>query len=164
MAVPFSRSSRTLTADSFRYTLVALLVAAVLLTGWCVWFFGTTIKFTESSEDLRQGEGGTLIVWFPKDKLSRIHPGQQARFFPTITTAKQTGGIAAVVAEVDHLATQDKGQVVLVIKADRQSAASLTDEWSGRVEVEVESASPASLVMRSSGLASGSAETISGSQ
>ena len=155
MAVPFPRSSRALSADSFRYTLMGLAVAGVLLIGWCVWFFGATVTFMESSSEVQLGEGETLVALFPKDKLSRIARDQHARFFPDNSIIGQAGGIPVVVAEVNRLTQTEKGRVIFLIMADRQLAALLPDELSGRIDVEVERVSPAQLVMRSSGLGSG---------
>ena len=39
MSTPFSRSMQSLAADEFRYSLLGMLLAAVLLSAWAVWFF-----------------------------------------------------------------------------------------------------------------------------
>jgi hypothetical protein len=158
MAVPFPRATRALNADRFRYTLISLAVAGILLICWCFWFFGATIKFTESSEDVWLGDGEVLVAAFPNEKLKHISRGQSARFYPKDSIISQRDGLQAVVAEINH-PENAKGQVSFIVIADRETTALLPDDLNGRVEVEIERLSPAQLVMRSTGLAADSATT-----
>ena len=49
MSTPFSRSMQSLAADGFRYSLSGMLLAAVLLSAWAVWFFIARVTLYEVS-------------------------------------------------------------------------------------------------------------------
>ena len=53
MASPFSRTLRSLEADRSRHSLVGLAVAALLLAGWSVWFFGAEVTLYEGAHSAR---------------------------------------------------------------------------------------------------------------
>jgi membrane fusion protein (multidrug efflux system) len=53
MANTFSRSMASLRDDSYRGSLVCLLLAAVLLGAWGAWFFGARVGLYESTPDAR---------------------------------------------------------------------------------------------------------------
>lgn len=53
MAIPFSRSARSLEADSFRFSAVMLVASLLLLTAWGLWFFFASISLYEVSETAR---------------------------------------------------------------------------------------------------------------
>ena len=53
MAIPFSRSMQSLAADGFRYSLSGVLLAAVLLSAWTIWFFIARVTLYEVSVGAR---------------------------------------------------------------------------------------------------------------
>ena len=53
MSTPFSRSMQSLAADGFRYSLSGMLLAAVLLSAWAVWFFIARVTLYEVSVGAR---------------------------------------------------------------------------------------------------------------
>ncbi|MFQ5904353.1 MAG: HlyD family secretion protein, partial [Candidatus Binatia bacterium] len=53
MATPFSRSTRSLAADGFRRSTWGLLLAAVLLGAWAVWFCLARVAVYEVTDTAR---------------------------------------------------------------------------------------------------------------
>jgi len=49
----FSRSLRALGADSYRWSVVCLLLAAVIFLLWAIWFFGAKVTLYEVSEEAK---------------------------------------------------------------------------------------------------------------
>ena len=64
MSIPFTRSLRSLESDSYRSTLLLLLIASPLFLGWLAWFFTGHVALQEVSEQLAQGDGGLIVVTF----------------------------------------------------------------------------------------------------
>ena len=163
MAVAFARTLRALNADGYRLTLAALAAAMVLLLAWCVWFFVTEITFFETSQDAYVDDEGFVIAQFDSEKLKRIQRGQTARFRPE-GQLLETAGVPLQVAAVSRQPQAAEGQVRLLPprprsadtrSADARSAdarsvatARLWPGLTGRVDVVVERATPARLVLR----------------
>ena len=64
MSIPFTRSLRSLESDSYRSTLILLLVASPLFLGWLAWFFTGQVALQEVSEQFTQGDAGLIVVTF----------------------------------------------------------------------------------------------------
>ena len=154
MAIPFPRSTRSLAADGFRYTLLGLAIAILLLIAWGGWFFGATVTLYESSEQARLNliDGEIIQVEFSKEQLANIKRGQRARFFPD----GETIALTAVVTDVyqpqqNSNQSSALGQVSLILIDERRIPISLDHNTQGRVEIETEHLVPAQLLLRSAG-------------
>ena len=53
MSTPFSRSTHSLAADGFRYSLLGIILAAALLSAWATWFFIARVTLYEVSAEAR---------------------------------------------------------------------------------------------------------------
>jgi hypothetical protein len=142
---------RSLKADRFRPSLVGLLLAMALLIAWAAWFFLSSITLYEVSETARLTEDGMVVAIFSPEKLGRVQRGQLALLRLDAAVGEPTRAIPAIVTDVTNQAQEDQVQVELYL-LDGVALASLQEGLTGQVEVEVEHVSPATLVMRASGL------------
>lgn len=171
MGVPFARSLRSLRADGFRYTLIGLTVALLLLLAWGLWFFNAHIQFWERSSSAQVIEGDFIDAAFSNEQLHRIRRGQAARFYPDAAASSDLGldlgnsGLEAVVIEVrrksDIETGRAGGRVSLVINQPRRGPATvpLPRGVSGRVEIEIERRTPAQLLFSAAGAGERKAKT-----
>jgi membrane fusion protein (multidrug efflux system) len=97
---------------------------------------------------------GTLRVvaeFVPSVALGRIHPGQAARVRLEGFPWTEYGGISATVANVASEPREGRVRVEMLVHVDPSSAIPLQHGLPGTVEVEVERASPAVLLLRAAG-------------
>jgi multidrug resistance efflux pump len=87
----------------------------------------------------------------PPAALGRIHPGQNARLRLEGFPWGQYGSVTATVTNVASEIRDDRIRVELALNADGRSQIPLQHGLPGSVEVQVESISPASLVLRIAG-------------
>lgn len=156
MAVPFSRSTRSLSADNHRFALLGLASAMVLVTAWCGWFFFARITLHEISQDARLDNAELIVAVYPKSVLGRIVRGQTARFQPDGLALKTA--IPAVVSEVTRT-DGDVGHVTLILIHERGLPRSLEPNATGQLSIEVGQISPARLVLQAAGLGEAGAPT-----
>ncbi len=152
MSISFSRSMRSLNADSLRPSLVGLVVAILLLVAWATWFFLAQITLYETGQIVDQTRDGTIVANFPPEAQGRIYQGQSALLRFDAAPESQTGPISAIVTDVANSVQEGQLQVELfALPDDTASQAPLQNGLTGQVEIEIEHISPATLVMRSSG-------------
>ena len=58
MSIPFSRSMRSLKVDSYRASLVGILLASAIMLALVVWFFSARITLFEVSNSVGMSEEG----------------------------------------------------------------------------------------------------------
>ena len=95
---------------------------------------------------------GFVVADFPPAKLERIRRGQAAWLHPVQDGAKQPGRVPAVVIEIMSSPSPEPARVKLFPVLDRDLSETLAEGQKVRVEIEVESVSPATVVLRTSGL------------
>ena len=153
MSSPFSRTLRSLHADSFRPALIGSLIAFIILITWSIWFFFAQVTLYEKSQAARVNDGGIVVADFPTQVLHRIKPAQSARLYLDGAPGQQVSTIAAVVTDVASPSQSGPtGQVKLFASIDPHSPLRFQKELTGQVEIAVEHLSPAQLVMQVSGL------------
>jgi hypothetical protein len=152
VANPFSRTTRSLQADGHRSTLLGLLTVILLLIVWGGWFFAARIPIYQTSENVQLTGAQRVTALFPSGTLDRIKRGQAANFYPEGAVWAQAGPIPAIVTGVSPDPTADQARVELALRLDRSLPVPLQQGLKGRVEIELERVSPASLVFRSGGL------------
>ena len=151
MSISFSRSMRSLNADSLRPSLVGLIVAILLLTAWATWFFLAQITLYETGQIVDMTRDGTVVANFSPEAQGRIYQGQSALLRFDAAPENQTEPIPAIVTDVASAVQEDQHQVELFALPDAAAQIPLQNGLTGQVEVEIEHLSPATLVMRSSG-------------
>jgi len=144
MAISFPRSMRSLQRDSFRLSLVALVVTILLLLAWSAWFFLAKVPLYETSRQFEVQRDGSLAVTFSPQALARIRPGQSAVLRLAETAEQGAQAYPAVVMNTPTTGSRTN-QVELYVFSPEL----LPPGLAGEVRVEVESVSPARLVMRS---------------
>jgi hypothetical protein len=153
MPSPFSRTMRSLHADSFRPALIGLIVATFMLVIWCLWFFFAQVSLYEKSLSARITKGEIITAEFPAESLHRIQQKQEARLQLDGIIGQQVGPVRAIVTDIlKPSQTETTGQVKLFAFAEADSPIRFEEELTGQVEIEVEHLSPAQLVMQVSGL------------
>jgi hypothetical protein len=78
MSLSFSRSTRTITNDTFRPSLVGLTIAILVLVAWGAWFAVARAPLYESSATLELTREGEILARFDDKPFSQIRPGQTA--------------------------------------------------------------------------------------
>ena len=151
MSIPFSRSMRSLKADSFRPALVGLLLAMALLIAWAAWFFLARITLHETGQIVLTTKGGLVVADFSPEALGRIQRGQPALLHLDGITGDQAGTTPAIVTSVTNQAQEGRVRVELFAPVSDVFPIPLQDGLTGQVEIEVEHISPATFVMRASG-------------
>jgi hypothetical protein len=160
MSSPFSRTTRSLNADSFHTSLAGLTIALLLLTVWTAWFCmaeiaiyrtslsarvtGKDVLVSEFTEGARRPVERTekeIIAEFSPEDIGSIRPGQAAKVY--LNTEPRAGIFSARVDQVTGTRVSLFGQF---------AKASIRQGETGQVKIQVDSVSPAVLVMRASGL------------
>ena len=159
MSIPFSRSTRSLTSDSFRPALIGLALAIVTLVALIVWFLLARISIYQSSTSAVLQPDGQVVASFPEETFARLQNGQAALLRLGQTGDQRPVSLPAVVFDTQG----GSEQVILVITDASALPDGLAEGSKGRVDVETEKISPAELLLRASGkfLASGRTTTSS---
>ena len=143
-STPFSRTLRSLDADGFGPSLVATILAMLLLLSWGAWFFLAKIPLTEVSQEIEFTQSETIIASYPPKAMSRFQEGQNA-YIRLEGLWPET--VSAMVMQVNY----EKGRVELFAEEDLYFVDGVQEQIE-HVEIAVENVSPATLVMRASGL------------
>jgi hypothetical protein len=145
MAVSFSRSMRSLEQDNYRFSLIGLIVAVLLLSAWSAWFFLADIALYETSETFEVQRDGSLAVKFSPQALGRIRPGQTVVLYLNGAGEHGISSLPGLVMDVPSSFRPGDGSVEVYVF----SPESLGEGVAGQVQVEVDHVSPAQLLMHS---------------
>lgn len=150
MSTSFTRSVRSLQAEDSRTTLIALIAAATLLTGWLLWFFFARLSLYAVSEPLTVAPTETLRATFPASSAPDIVQGKPARLLLTGTSRTEPLTIPGLVHQT---ATQPDGSIIADIHIHwaQSPLNSVPHGVAGRIHVETEQISPAQLFIRAAG-------------
>ncbi len=147
MTVKFSRSVRSIQADSLVPVLVGIAFLTLLLVGWILWLFLAQVPTYATSSAATYQPEDYIIAEFPLDALEEIRRGQPAYFQPV--ASNRTGrNISLLVADVDDRT----GQVRLILQVDPQDFTPPPAGTPGVVKVTVKQATPLLIVLRAAGL------------
>jgi len=124
----------------------------VLLVIWGAWFFAADISVRETSENGELTSSRQVTVIFPEENAGQIFRGQTAFFYPQDNRWAQNGPISAQVSRVTNDSPSEGQQVEIILVADGSQAAPLAQGLTGRVEIELEQVSPATLILRNAGM------------
>jgi len=167
MAVPFAQTSRSLKADRGIASLVFLATVSLLLIVWLVWAFTANFSVYAVSDTTQIRLDDTITVLFSADAGQELRNGQKALVYldappltePFILPGQVIGlesapnGVRAKIAP-DLRQIEAGPMYAEILNAFSQSV-------SGHIEVETETLSPASLVLRSAGLNADTAPLVS---
>lgn len=149
MSLPFSRSMRSLHADSYRFSLVVFLGSIGLLTAWAAWFFLARMTLYETGQIVGTTRRGTVVAEFPAPASGKLRRGQPAVLHLQGTTVDQSGTLPGTVQDV----TKKADQVRVELYVPQKIAAPINSQgrMTGQVEVAVEHVSPATLLTQPTG-------------
>lgn len=148
MAVPFSRSLRSLGADRYRGAVLGLVSAAVLLLAWTLWFLGAEVAVHERSDRVTVTASDTLLASFSDTAFARIRVGQRGHLHPSDDPTARP--IEILVADSQARTRRHGNQARLAVLDT--SAIPLPSDVAYTARITVETVSPARLLMRASGL------------
>ncbi|MEM7530654.1 MAG: hypothetical protein AAF639_00640 [Chloroflexota bacterium] len=179
MATPFSRTLRARQADHFHASFWGLMIGIALLLIWLTWFFLARITLYEhsiqatiqtdslvlstmSASDQDNVHERMIVATFANSARGRVQRGQAALFRiqqtakPSSTSSRSSSfTLPALVVEVDEDPNTESQseplQVTLFLPMDPQVPLHLPDGQKGTVDIEVETLSPAALVVRATG-------------
>ena len=143
MSIPFSRSTRSITNDSFRPSLIALAIGMIFLAAWGAWFVFARVSLYDTSTDVQIGRDGSIVAKFSADQLGQIRPGQEA----TVTGTAPNETYRAQVLEVANRSSNrmEPNTVRLHVYSPQP-----LKQAPSEVKVQVEEISPLQLLARTS--------------
>lgn len=147
MAMPFSRTMRSLYADSFYFSLAGLIVAILLLLTWMAWFFMARMTLYETGQLVQAKRTGTIVADFPLAAAEHIRSGQVALAYPQGLGEATGAPLQAVVTEVLP-AHEQRVRIELFPHSEITVRHIPPGTVTGRVTVEVAHISPAMLLLR----------------
>lgn len=147
MSVPFSRSLRSMHVDSFRASLIGMILAVLLVFALIGWFLLAKVSMYEYSSKVSFQDDGRIFATFEEDAMPRIRTGQTGILH--LDLGEDTGQISLPILIVGKEADQNRAEF-LVMEGTVPSGISVK-EAPAQLEVEVEYISPIQLVMRASG-------------
>lgn len=160
MAIAFSRSLRSLQADNWRATLLSLLLAMLLISLWCGWFFFAAVHFTANGQVLGVDENGLLLGDFSalsQQQFAQLKRGQLVSIkLPDqklVNQANSTAQASTLQASIVQLTGADLAlQHVRLALLRQQAYTDLTALQQASLDVLLEQISPAQFLLRHIGL------------
>lgn len=147
MTVKFSRSVRSIQADSLVPVSVGIVFLTLLMVGWILWLFLAQVPTYATSSAATYQPEDYLIARFSADALAEIRRGQPA-YFQSAIANRPVRTIPLLVADVD----ERTGQVRLILHIDPQGFTPPPAGTTGVVKVTVKQASPVLIILRAAGL------------
>ena len=147
MSLQFSRSLRALRVDSFRPSRIGLLLAIILMGGLIAWFFMAKVTLYENSVSLQFKEDGRLLATFTPEGMKRVRQGQTAMLHIDVGADQPAESLPAMVFDIQA----DSNVAEILVKSNEVPESLKKGNLGGHVEVEVEYATPAQLLLRVSG-------------
>lgn len=149
IAIDYTKSAFSVSADNLLLKVMGGVVLMMLMVGWVVWFFFAHLTFYETTEAVMQ-PGGVVEAEFSSKSLARIKYEQSA-FFQTQDSGGQPVSVPLRIVDIEN-----KSGEVLFWPRDHENIQPNKRTIQGQVRVAVEHVTPATLVLRSSGLLSSS--------
>lgn len=152
LSLQFSRSIRVLRLDTFRAARLGLALGALLMLALIVWFFLARVALYEVSTSIQSstvklGSETQMTATFSDEAIGRIRSGQSAWLRLESGADGQPMRLPALIYDVPP----EGSKVVFVVLAPDTPGDLNAERLKGRLEVQVESVTPAQLVLRSSG-------------
>lgn len=144
MAIPFSRTVRSMYHDSFRPSLIAVTIIGLLLLFWMTWFFMGRLPIYATSSDFQVQEDGMLMANFPAASFEGLRPGQTGEFVPTMAGANTQSPIRVQIMDVPASPAEP-------VEVYLDAAELLPPGQTGSIKVLVGRITPAKLLWRSIG-------------
>lgn len=163
MASPFARSIRSIEADKFSLSIVTSSIAAVVIVLWAVWFFFAQITIYVDSNQIDVVGNGYVRTMLSANEAKNIKQGQPAIIQFDGEIGEQFGVVDAFVNEIAR-DTEITELELYTPKHYRQLDSIINEGVSGVIRVQVETISPAGLILRAMGQTSDTPSFMSGPQ
>jgi hypothetical protein len=150
MATSFSRTLRSLRADNFRGSSWLVILGLAALIFWFGWFFLAQILIYATSQSASVQSPTRATAVFQLSEAPRLHPGQTARLQLDGLENNPYGTVTGRVSAIEQ--TTQGLEVTLDLQPAPDTPFQLQNGMKGTVKIEVEQASPASLVLRTIGV------------
>lgn len=147
-AIPtdYTKSAFSISTDNLLVRLFAAACLAFLLVAWVLWFFLANLSFYEVSKSATINTNGAIVAQFEAQTIKRLKVGQYALFQSKSTTTTSSTSIRLHITKIDT-----KSHYVELWSVDPNTLKN-QKERTGQVKVEVETVTPATLVLRAAGL------------
>jgi hypothetical protein len=149
MALPFTRSMRSLESDGDYFSTVGSIIVILLLIVWGIWFFGARITLVETGQIFQTSTDGTVWAEFPATLNNNIYRDQPAVIRFQSAEMQEFTAIPATV-----LSTELEGDLVNVLlyaEPNLTTIALFEEGVTGQVDLETGQLSPAVLFGQVSG-------------
>lgn len=154
--MPFAQTTRSLDADTGTVTLIGVAVFGLLLALILLWAFAARFMVYATSEPTKILLGETIVAHFPTEEGERLQVGQPALIYLDESTVSGVQTLQGQVFDVMATANGVEAEVVPDIEWIDDNDPAILDLFytpvSGHVDVQVEAISPATLLLRTTGL------------
>jgi hypothetical protein len=150
MSTPFSRTTRSLSADRSSQPLIWILVLVLLLAIWLLWFFLVPIDISKSSVSARLSNETEIEAIFPTEALGIVRPGQATVIRLAGFPWTQYGTLAGTVSDAG-LDSNGRLLVKVEVPSTSESLIPRHTGLAGSVEIIVDRVTPAILLLRALG-------------
>jgi len=140
---------RSIEADSFRPSMVGLILALVLLMGWGIWFVAARITLFETAQATQVSTDGEVLVEFPSEKQPVFKIGQYGWLHVAQPDGEGTIDLPAVLMDIRHDPAKNSVELEL-FAMDNPNEPVLETGMQAQVEIATGHLSPAELVIRAS--------------
>jgi hypothetical protein len=106
VTVPFSRSLRSLRIDSFRASVIGMILAMLIVFALIAWFFLAKVTLYEYSSSITFNEDGRIYAVFPPEAMPRLRPGQSAILRVSLPPDTRQMSLPALVVNKDTASNQ----------------------------------------------------------
>ena len=142
MAIPFTRSTRSMNHDRFLPSLIGIILISLVLILWITWFFTGQLSIYASAANYKVREDGMLLANFSAASLAQIKPGQQAEL---ILPAQNGKSSQPVQAEVMNLPAAAGEPVEIYLLGDELAAGTPA----GQLKILTGKITPAAIIWNS---------------
>jgi len=129
-----------------------MVVVLLLLVIWGAWFFAAGVPIRQSSASAQVTGPQRVAASFPSDSSVGITRGQTVDFHPAGNIGALNGPIPGIVSRVSEDPSGELTLVEIALHLESSLPAPLQEGLKGRVDIELERVSPATLIMRSAGM------------
>jgi membrane fusion protein (multidrug efflux system) len=129
-----------------------MVVVLLLLVIWGAWFFAAGVPIRQSSASAQVTGPQRVAATFPSDSSVGITRGQTVDFHPAGNIGALNGPIPGIVSRVSEDPSGELTLVEIALRLEHSLPAPLQEGLKGRVDIELERVSPATLIMRSAGM------------
>lgn len=148
MTTSFARTTHALQAVDFRKSIFGLALVSLLIVLWLAWFMLARITIFEVSASIPLETDELLTVLLPYKGPGQLKRGQVARLHLDGVAGETTGSVPALVTDVTTDLEDGLVTVTMVLFWELVPFPPENEALTGRVEIETEYVSPATLLMR----------------